>query len=260
MSLERESAAQSTDDEAFIPGGKYTIGPYDFCLKLNRETGRLEGPGKDCKKGFMPAKEVKLSPYFIERTEVTVVQYETCVRAKACPRITDKMLKENNTSCGTLEAVRKRFPDGAMSCVNHSEAEAYCKWKGKRLPTDAEWEVAGRGGDSRMFPWGDDFPKSDVDTFTTFCRAGQPCPVRRFGPFGPFKLFGMESGVREWTSSPGCESYPIDCNSKQFGVRGGAFMDYRNADWAIPSVGGSEEYWRFIDVGFRCARSAPEHL
>jgi formylglycine-generating enzyme required for sulfatase activity len=254
--IEAESAVRSTENEAFIPGGTYVVGPYDFCLKLNQSTGRLEGEGPTCKLGYIPAKEVVLKSYFLDRAEVTVAEYGQCVRAGACKPITEKMLKDSPTTCSMLKEVRSRLQGGAMNCINHTEATAYCTWKGKRLPTDAEWETAARGGDSRTFVWGDEFPKTEDETFTKFCRWGRPCKVRDFGPYGPFKLFGMESGVREWTSSPACESYPADCSPEQFGVHGGAYFDDKPDSWDVFSVGGAEQSWRFLSIGFRCARDA----
>lgn len=251
-----ESAARSSDQEAYIPAGTYVLGPYDLCSKLNPNTGRLEGPGPECVEGYFPSKTVELKAYFLDRAEVTLAEYEQCVKAKACPNITVKVLQEHITGCNRTEEVRKRLPIGAMSCISHLEAALYCKWKGKRLPSSAEWEVAARGGDSRSFPWGDEFPTNEGDTFKKFCRSGRPCDVRKFGPYGPFRLYGMESGVREWTSSPACESYPNECAPGQFDLKGGAYMDSVATDWDAFSVGGVDGGWRWPEVGFRCARDA----
>ena len=154
------------------------------------------------------------------------------------------------------KSVARRLPDGAMSCVTHEEATAYCRWKGKRLPSDAEWEVAGRGGDSRMFPWGDEFPPDEESQRKLVCIIYRPCAVREFGPYGPFKLYGMESGVGEWTSSLACDSAPKDCTPTQYGVRGGSFNGYDPMAWSVISIGGVEGAMRYTSVGFRCARDA----
>jgi formylglycine-generating enzyme required for sulfatase activity len=252
--MEAESAARSTETEAFIPGGTYGLGPYDFCLKLNERTRRLEGKGPDCKHGYIPAKEVVLKAYFLDRTEVTLAEYGQCVKAGRCKPITDKMLKASPTNCSNLKNVRERLPGGAMNCVNHTEATAYCAWKGKRLPTDAEWETAARGGDGRTFVWGDEFPTTEAERRSLLCISYRPCLVRQFGPYGPFKLYGIESGVREWTSSPACESYPDDCTPEQYGVHGGAFLDSEVDSWDVFSVGGFDRSWRYPSIGFRCAR------
>jgi iron(II)-dependent oxidoreductase len=254
--LEAESAVKSTDEEAYIPGGTYTIGPYDMCDKFNKEKGIIEGWGPDCPNGYFAAKQVTLKAYYLDRTEVTLADYDKCVKAKACPKITRKMMHENPTGCARDEAMARRLQDGPISCIVHAEAETFCAWKGKRLPTDAEWEVAGRGGDSRRFPWGDDFPADEPSQRKRVCESYQPCPVKKFGPYGPFRLYGMESGVGEWTSSPACESYPKDCSQTAFGVKGGSYIDYKPMAWAMLTVGGVEGSWRYSEVGFRCARDA----
>lgn len=254
--LAAESTAKSTADEAYIPAGTYTIGPYDNCRKFNREKGTIEDWGAECASGYWPPKQVTLKAYFLDRTEVTLGEYTTCVKAKICPRITRQMMHEHNTTCAMDASVNKRLPGGAMSCVNHAEAVAYCAWKGKRLPTDNEWEVAGRGGDSRKYPWGDEFPTSEVATFAKVCMSDRPCPVRKLGPYGPFNLYGMESGVREWTSSPACELNPRKCTASEYGIKGGAYSDYNPVDWSVITVAGVDGTWRFANIGFRCARDA----
>jgi formylglycine-generating enzyme required for sulfatase activity len=251
-----ESAARSTEIEAFIPAGTYVLGPYDFCLKLNESTRRLEGKGPDFKHGYIPAKEVALNAYFLDRTEVTVAEFGQCVKAGRCKPISDTKLKEFPTGCSQLNDMHKRLPGGAMNCVNHTEAADYCAWKGKRLPTDAEWETAARGGDGRTFVWGDDFLATEDETFTKLFRWSRPCKVREFGPYGPFKLYGMESGVSEWTSNSACDSDPTECAQGQFGVRGGSYSGSKAPAWAAFGVGGVDGRWRFPTIGFRCARDA----
>jgi iron(II)-dependent oxidoreductase len=199
---------------------------------------------------------VTLKSYFLDKTEVTLADYAKCEKAKACPKITLDMLKGANSGCGMTKSVARRLPEGAMSCVNHEEATAYCRWKGKRLPSDAEWEVAGRGGDTRMFPWGDEFPPDEESQRKLVCISYRPCAVREFGPYGPFNLYGMESGVREWTNTPACDSYPKDCTSSQYGLKGGAYEDYKPIAWSLVTVGGVEGIMRYTNVGFRCARDA----
>lgn len=254
--LEAESAARSIESESYIPAGTYVLGPYDFCAELNRTTRRMEGRGPNCEVGYFPAKMVTLRAFYIDRAEVTVAEYDQCVKAKVCKRITPAMLKEFPTPCSDPKVVSSRLPGGAMSCVNHDEATTYCGWKGKRLPTDSEWETAARGGDSRTFPWGDEFPQTETETREKLCISYRPCPVRKFGPYGPFRLFGMESGVREWTSNPACDSDPQECSPGHFGVHGGAYSDSRPSSWDVFSTGGVDGLWRFVEVGFRCARDA----
>ena len=80
--------------------------------------------------------------------------------------------------------------------VNEYEAEAYCIWIGKRLPTEYEWEKAARGGNNRLFVWGNDFEKG----FANFGK--QVMPVNSLGnDVSSYGVWGMNGNVSEWTSS-----------------------------------------------------------
>jgi iron(II)-dependent oxidoreductase len=158
--------------------------------------------------------------------------------------------------------------------VCYFEAEAYARWAGRRLPTEAEWEKAARfdpvSGRSRRFPWGDEDPTE------AHANLGQrhlsPAPVGAYpagaSPLGVHQLIG---DVWEWTSSdfhgyPGFEVFPYPEYSKVFFgadykvLRGGSFGSdpaavrgtFRNWDYPIR---------RQIFSGFRCARDArPDEL
>jgi sulfatase modifying factor 1 len=100
----------------------------------------------------VPLHEVYLDEYEIDRLEVTVAEYRGCVEAGACgePGTVDE-----DESCNWGA---ERLDDHPVNCVSWYGAEAYCAWVGKRLCTEAEWERAGRGTDSRPYPWGDEYP------------------------------------------------------------------------------------------------------
>ncbi|GIW81734.1 MAG: hercynine oxygenase [Gemmatales bacterium] len=93
-------------------------------------------------------------------------------------------------------------PHCPMLHVNWYEAQAYCRWAKRRLPTEAEWECAARGfGENRRFPWGDDLPTkrhANVDAFQPFCVAVSSCPAGDSWA-GCRQMIG---NVWEWTASP----------------------------------------------------------
>jgi formylglycine-generating enzyme required for sulfatase activity len=113
-----------------------------------------EACGKEIQDGFASesaAHEVELSDYWIDRTEVTLARYRQCVAAGACD--------EPPYASGGRRFDR---PDYPVVLVNWNDARRYCAWAGGRLPTEAEWERAARGGSlgaasaapGRRYPWG----------------------------------------------------------------------------------------------------------
>src|SRR5512145_2744044 len=70
---------------------------------------------------------------------------------------------------------------------------------------------------SRTFPWGDEFPQAETETRAKLCISYRPCPVTKFGPYEPFKLFGTGSDVREWTSNSACDSDPEESEARLSG-------------------------------------------
>jgi sulfatase modifying factor 1 len=218
-----------------------------------------------------PAHEVTLSPYAIDRTEVTVAAYARCVAAGAC-----------DPPGFTLGDARFDRPDFPVTYVRWEDASAYCAWAGGRLPTEAEWEFAARGPAERVFPWGNLYNPhlanhgalaSDA-TDATDGYVGL-APVGSF-PDGatPLGILDMAGNVAEYvadlydTADEGGFGYPAASQFNPKGpttgafhvVRGGSYLsgiawlranarDVRGAP--ILGVAG-----RSSAVGFRCAADA----
>lgn len=188
--------------------------------------------------------ERAVASFYLDLTEVTVGAYRDCIAAGACttPQREDELCNFD------MRGDRSRHP---INCVDHVQASAYCAWRDKRLPTEAEWELAAGGFDGRKFSWGDDDP-----TPKTACYAhpGGTCEVGSF-PAGAFGLFDMGGNLWEWTDSwfamfPG---EPATGTDKVF--KGGSFsrrwpkwLRIRNrSHWPRAKLNA----W----LGFRCARS-----
>ncbi len=134
--------------------------------------------------------KVALRSYCLDATEFTVEAYGKCVEKGDCPKSHD-----NQFSCTGHKEGRGDHP---INCVDFAMAKSACKFLGKRLPTEEEWEYAARGGkEERTYSWGEAEPSQKLSCFDQ----RETCPVRAH-PAGAFGLFGMTGNVWEWTASP----------------------------------------------------------
>ena len=187
-----------------------------------------------------------LSPYELDLTEVTVAAYEACVKEGGCT--TDGLNKSaggsNDDHCNWGQSSRAEHP---INCVDWNQAEAYCKWAGKRLPTEQEWEYAASSGKGWTYPWGNEEPASSK---LCWSRSDGTCKVGSF-PAGDnaFGVKALAGNVWEWTSSN------YDANARV--VRGGGWdnkiPDFVRASFRLRDAPSN----RYSSLGFRCARSLP---
>lgn len=145
--------------------------------------------------------EVALERFRIDAYEVSVGDYARCVRAGAClPPVSSAQLDKCNWE-------RLEHENHPVNCVSLGHAEAYCTWRGGRLPSEAEWEKAARGTGGRLFPWGDDEPSCELTVMQT--QDGPGCGRDDTWPVGskpagasPYGVQDMAGNVFEWTSTP----------------------------------------------------------
>ena len=186
-----------------------------------------------------PRYQTKLADFCMDATEVTVEAYASCVQTGDCePASRDSQLCNGGTSRG----------EHPINCVSWFQADAFCEWRGARLPTEVEWEYAARGGaKNQKYPWGDESPDGRA------CwKNPTSCPVRSY-PSGAFGLYDMSGNVWEWVAD-GFGPYPWpDPDSPHRGYRGGSFsrrfdkwMQTRLRNWWAPEKHGAH-------LGFRCA-------
>jgi len=154
--------------------------------------------------------------------EVTNAQYSACVNAAACS-------EPANANWPSPE-----LADHPVTNVTWEQANQYAQWVGGRLPSEAEWEIACRSTDERIYPWGDEAP-DETRANSGDVQAGTTAVGSYPDGASPFGLLDMAGNVWEWTSSQPLD-YPYDANdgreepdsTARRVIRGGSFSD--NAD------------------------------
>jgi formylglycine-generating enzyme required for sulfatase activity len=201
--------------------------------------------------------EVYVSSFYIEKYEVTNEQFMAFVEATGYETDAEKK-PEAHTWRTEFTPGKENHPVVWMSW---NDANAYCAWAGKRLPTEAEWEKAARGTDGRLWPWGNDWDNSRLNMGET--RRKTTTEAGSF-PNGasPYGVMDMAGNVWEWVNDwygstyyqQGKDRDPMGPESGEDRVlRGGAFnngiQDVRTAN---RHKGGMAGY--APDHGFRCAK------
>ncbi len=239
-----------------------------------------------------PVHKVTLSPFCIDKTEVTVAAFRACVQAGDCPppsaTVEWKDIKpEDKTKwsqfCTWGKTGLDRHP---INCVDWKQASAYCEWTGGRLPTEAEWEYAARGNDGRSYPWGNEPPdakrlnacgsecasmaKKRFDAIWTPMYTGDDgwpatAPVGSY-PKGasPFGVLDMAGNVWEWTADNFADYSEEAVTNPQRSRPDALPRVYRGGGWRrsepalvhAPFRGRIVPGYRNFDLGFRCARGA----
>lgn len=254
-------------DMVLVPPGKARIG---------------EGPD---------AREVTLSHgVYLDAMEVTTAQYRqctTCPSAKAVvlppeslpvimsmadagpddegPPDPAQFIEAWTPKCNDVRGAG----DHPINCVSFAAAEAYCTFRNKRLPTEAEWELAARGAAGRNYPWGDDAPGCNracfdrngkcldaTDGISTCLAGGRPLDRT------PEGLFDLGGNVAEWVADGYASPPPAGLDPKGPPsvplrvVRGGSFLDAASHTRATHRTGVAPKT-AHVTIGFRCALDAP---
>jgi formylglycine-generating enzyme required for sulfatase activity len=199
-----------------------------------------------------PPHTVSVKSFAIDRTEVTVGAYRACMDQKRCAPPT------RSSALCTYGLGDSELP---ITCVHWSDADAFCRASKKRLPTEAEWELAARGP-GNIYPWGNARIHCGLavtlmrDTTATSCSGRRPARVGTHpsgaSPLGVQDLIG---NAEEWVQDYYAEHSP------HVSPRTGASRVLRGGGWlSWPSVSrGSSRNWGSSleagpNVGFRCAR------
>jgi formylglycine-generating enzyme required for sulfatase activity len=188
--------------QVWVPPGSFTMGTDDATLAAIREQAPPKWVAKELA-SERPAHVVRLTAgYWIDAHEVTNAAYRAFVDDGGYERrahwsdagwawLATQERAALPASCPGTE------PDQPRRCITWYEAEAYAAWRGGRLPTEAEWEFAARGPDSRIYPWGNAFDPARCNVVDS---AG-PTPVGKY-PDGVSWVgaFDMAGNSMEWVA------------------------------------------------------------
>lgn len=247
----------------YVPAGEFTMG----CDPLNS--------GFECYGEQLPLHAVWLDAFYMDKHAITNVEYRACIAAGVChyPRR------------GSIEgepyfdqAEYDLFP---VLYVSHWDAQDYCDWVGKRLPTEAEWEKAARGSiDTRPWPWGSD--AWDCTNMNRCRDSDDWFPVRvddMHRGQSPYGVLNMAGNTGEWLQDYYLPDYyknspyanPVNTKEwnpqygwKYFSIRGGGFHDHwyyartnhrKFGHWG-ETPGDDKPLYRSFRIGIRCAQDA----
>lgn len=261
---------------------KMKVSGVDNAMLVHVPTGTFTMGSDHGDRDERPPRRITVTSFWIDRTEVPASRfsrfvegtgYVTTAEKEGWSWVWDGMLKNGKGGWKKIRGASwdkplgegsdwKMMREQPVSHVSWWDAKSYCTWAGRRLPTEAEWERAARGGDERNFPWGNERDagranlKGGKDGFSAVA------PVGRF-PKGasPFGALDMAGNVWEWVSDRyGVNSYRKMVKHNPSGPEKGNTRVVRGASWGSPLLWArvSNRYsrkptYRNNKIGFRCA-------
>ncbi|HPH98312.1 MAG TPA: formylglycine-generating enzyme family protein [Anaerolineaceae bacterium] len=255
----------------YIPSGSFQMG----CDPAHNN-------GYACPSSELPLHQVFLSDYWIEKTEVTNAMFANFVQASGYQTDAETLgggWVWQTTFWVYMNGASWQHPKGASSDltgrmqmpvtqISYNDAQAYCNWIGRRVPTEAEWEKAARGvQDTRPYPWGEAAPVCAWVNYQDISSCyGDTSNVASF-PNGatPNGIMDMAGNVWEWVNdwySPGY--YSVSPGSNPTGPASGTMRLLRGGSWINNGLdirtskrGESAPENRYDAYGFRCAMTSP---
>jgi formylglycine-generating enzyme required for sulfatase activity len=199
-----------------------------------------------------PAHTVYLDTFWMDKVEVTNSMYLKCLQANRCTSpVSDNVYYD-----------KWIYRDHPMVYVTWDQANAYCLWTNRRLPTEAEWEKAARGTDGRLYPWGNKAPNPRLANYSETMIQESVSSFRYPLGASPYSVLNMAGNVREWVADwfdPNYYSHSPYANPK--GPDSGTERSLRSAssnedghEIAISNRFRHEPQSAGLSRGFRCAQ------
>lgn len=254
-----------------VPAGEFTMGSTADdalveCQKFRSDCQRIWSIDEE------PVHKVYLDTFWIDQIEVTNAMYANCVKDGGCTPPSSSRSYTRDSYYDNVE-----FGDYPVVNVNWYQANAYCEWAGRKLPSEAQWEKAARGTDGRLYPWGDIFDGALVN----FCDVN--CPLSHMNisfddgyadtaPAGNYPAgksiygaFDMAGSVWEWVNDwYSSDYYQGSSSSNPSGPISGSHRILRGGSWnnhgnGVRSVerSRSDPADAYGSYGFRCSLSHP---
>jgi formylglycine-generating enzyme required for sulfatase activity len=243
-----------------VPPGEFLMGSSDTDPKA-----RLDEK---------PQHTLYLDGFWIDRTELTNTQFVGFLNALGAHAGTcggrdcaETQVEDRHSHILRQDGrymVEPGFEDHPATEVSWFGAQAYCRWAGARLPTEAEWEKAARGVDGRSYPWGGSLPTCDKAQYGDCGGVTAPVDSRLAGA-SPYGALDMAGNVWEWVGDwydPGYygSSPARNPQGPDVGVR----KVFRGGSWGYPAAflrasdrARNRPTYAGFNVGFRCAATAP---
>lgn len=234
-----------------IPAGAYYMGDYAPPIENVDPDERPWEGWKDT------PPELTLPEYSIDKYEVVQKDYRECVDSGIC-----RAPVKNRSGWRFDYWGNSEYDNYPVLYVDYYEAEKYCLWRGKRLPTEYEWVKAANGGEKKWYPWGDDDPDSEnrygnifysLNETTSYDTAEVGTYKKDISPYG---VMDMNGNVSEWTASDWTDyldTEPVYGDSIKV-VKGGRWEETSNYSGWIAQRMGATPWTSSNSMGFRCVK------